>query len=103
MLYNMSLNLLHDSEVQLVIAYLSALFLNSVLFGVQEQPVAIEPAMFPTWPAKSEGNRRTTHSPRPPAGGAAYAQYARADSDEALGFQLHQRSLNVAPGFSLKF
>ncbi|XP_075969515.1 cyclin dependent kinase 11B pitslre isoform X2 [Anticarsia gemmatalis] len=69
----------------------------------KEQPVAIEPAMFPTWPAKSEGNRRTTHSPRPPAGGAAYAQFARADSDEALGFQLHQRSLNVAPGFSLKF
>ncbi|CAK1581978.1 unnamed protein product [Parnassius mnemosyne] len=69
----------------------------------KEQPVAIEPAMFPTWPAKSEGNRRTTHSPRPPAGGAAYAQYARADSDEALGFQLHARSLNVAPGFSLKF
>uniref|UniRef100_A0A2A4K6F1 cyclin-dependent kinase n=1 Tax=Heliothis virescens TaxID=7102 RepID=A0A2A4K6F1_HELVI len=69
----------------------------------KEQPVAIEPAMFPTWPAKSEGNRRSTHSPRPPAGGAAYAQFARADSDEALGFQLHQRSLNVAPGFSLKF
>ncbi|CAH2074075.1 unnamed protein product, partial [Iphiclides podalirius] len=69
----------------------------------KEQPVAIEPAMFPTWPAKSEGNRRTTHSPRPPAGGAAYAQFARADSDEALGFQLHTRSLNVAPGFSLKF
>nr|CAB3516241.1 unnamed protein product [Spodoptera littoralis] len=69
----------------------------------KEQPVAIEPAMFPTWPAKSEGNRRSTHSPRPPAGGAAYAQFARADTDEALGFQLHQRSLNVAPGFSLKF
>ncbi|RVE43437.1 hypothetical protein evm_011888 [Chilo suppressalis] len=69
----------------------------------KEHPVAIDPAMFPTWPAKSEGNRRTTHSPRPPAGGAAYAQYARADSDEALGFQLQQRSLNVAPGFSLKF
>ncbi|XP_068629318.1 cyclin-dependent kinase 11B [Battus philenor] len=69
----------------------------------KEQPVAIEPAMFPTWPAKSEGNRRSTHSPRPPAGGAAYAQFARADSDEALGFQLHTRSLNVAPGFSLKF
>ncbi|XP_030024358.2 LOW QUALITY PROTEIN: cyclin-dependent kinase 11A [Manduca sexta] len=68
----------------------------------KEHPVAIDPAMFPTWPAKSEGNRRT-HSPRPPAGGAAYAQYARADSDEALGFHVHQRSLNVAPGFSLKF
>lgn len=69
----------------------------------KEQPVAIDPAMFPTWPAKSEGNRRTTHSPRPPAGGAAYAAYSRADSDEALGFHVHQRSLNVAPGFSLKF
>ncbi|CAB3236416.1 unnamed protein product [Arctia plantaginis] len=69
----------------------------------KEQPVAIEPAMFPTWPAKSEGNRRSTHSPRPPAGGAAYAQFARGDSDEALGFQLHQRSVTVAPGFSLKF
>ncbi|KPI91432.1 Cyclin-dependent kinase 11B [Papilio xuthus] len=69
----------------------------------KEQPVAIDPAMFPTWPAKSEGNRRTTHSPRPPAGGAAYAQYARSDSDDTVGFQLHARSLNVAPGFSLKF
>ncbi|CAH0720771.1 unnamed protein product, partial [Brenthis ino] len=69
----------------------------------KEQPIAIEPAMFPTWPAKSEGNRRTTHSPKPPAGGAAYAQYARADSDESLGFHVQSRSLNVAPGFSLKF
>lgn len=71
----------------------------------KEQPQAIDPAMFPTWPAKSEGGRRSTQSPRPPAGGAAYAQYARADSDEALGFHVQQqtRSLNVAPGFSLKF
>lgn len=69
----------------------------------QEQPVAIEPAMFPTWPAKSEGNRRTTHSPKPPAGGAAYAQFARADSDETRGFHVQARALNVAPGFSLKF
>ncbi|XP_038216021.1 cyclin-dependent kinase 11B isoform X2 [Zerene cesonia] len=69
----------------------------------KENPVAIDPAMFPTWPAKSEGNRRTTHSPKPPAGGAAYAQFARADSDEALGFHVQARSLNVAPGFSLKF
>ncbi|KAI8435072.1 hypothetical protein MSG28_003478 [Choristoneura fumiferana] len=66
----------------------------------KEQPVAIEPAMFPTWPAKSEGNRRSTHSPRPPAGGAAYAQHA----DDELGFRVQPaRSLNVAPGFSLKF
>lgn len=66
--------------------------------------MAIDPAMFPTWPAKSEGNRRATHSPRPPAGGAAYAQKARADSDEALGFRVQPaRSISVAPGFSLKF
>ncbi|XP_052737607.1 cyclin-dependent kinase 11B isoform X1 [Bicyclus anynana] len=69
----------------------------------KEQPVAIEPAMFPTWPAKSEGGRRTTHSPKPPAGGGAYAQYARTDTDEALGFHVQSRSVNVAPGFSLKF
>ncbi|XP_037973667.2 cyclin-dependent kinase 11B [Plutella xylostella] len=70
----------------------------------KEQPVAIDPAMFPTWPAKSEGGRRATHSPRPPAGGAAYALNSRSDSDEALGFRVHQpRSINVAPGFSLKF
>lgn len=73
------------------------------MHNFQEHPVAIDPAMFPTWPAKSEGNRRSTHSPRPPAGGAAYAQYARGDSDEALGFHVQQRSVNVAPGFSLKF
>ncbi|KOB77745.1 Cell division cycle 2 like-1 transcript variant A [Operophtera brumata] len=50
-----------------------------------------------------KGNRRTTHSPRPPAGGVAFARCARGDSDDSGGFQLHQRSLNVAPGFSLKF
>ncbi|XP_041976856.1 cyclin-dependent kinase 11B isoform X2 [Aricia agestis] len=69
----------------------------------KEHPVAIDPAMFPTWPAKSEGNKRSTHSPRPPAGGAAYAQFARADAEDARAFKVTARSLNVAPGFSLKF
>ncbi|VVD03577.1 unnamed protein product [Leptidea sinapis] len=67
----------------------------------RENPVAIEPAMFPTWPAKSEGHRRSTHSPKPPAGGAAYSHFARADDE--LGFRVQPRSLHVAPGFSLKF
>ncbi|CAH8457400.1 unnamed protein product [Dicrocoelium dendriticum] len=45
-----------------------------------ERPRAIHPSMFPSWPAKSEGNVavRRMASPRPPAGGGALAAAAAA-------------------------
>lgn len=41
-----------------------------------EPPLPIDPAMFPTWPAKSElGQRRAlAASPKPPSGGREYKQ-----------------------------
>ena len=41
-----------------------------------EVPLPIDPAMFPTWPAKSElGHRRAlAASPKPPSGGREYKQ-----------------------------
>nr|VZI06575.1 unnamed protein product [Spirometra erinaceieuropaei] len=44
-----------------------------------ERPRAIDPSMFPTWPAKSEGGKvsgRRANSPRPPPGGGALAAAA---------------------------
>lgn len=41
----------------------------------RETPLPIEPAMFPTWPAKSEQQRvKRGTSPRPPEGGLGYSQ-----------------------------
>jgi cell division cycle 2-like len=38
-----------------------------------ETPCAIDPAMFPTWPAKSElGHKKAAASPKPPSGGREY-------------------------------
>lgn len=44
-----------------------------------EMPLPIDPAMFPTWPAKSElGHRRAlAASPKPPSGGGEYKQLVR--------------------------
>ncbi|KAG8256590.1 hypothetical protein J6590_065301 [Homalodisca vitripennis] len=40
-----------------------------------EAPTPIDPAMFPTWPAKSElGYRKAIASPKPPSGGRDYKQ-----------------------------
>lgn len=39
----------------------------------EESPEPVDPEMFPTWPAKSEGGSRKAHSPKPPAGGQQYA------------------------------
>lgn len=43
-----------------------------------ENPLPIKPAMFPTWPAKSElGYRKAIASPKPPSGGRDYKQLVR--------------------------
>ncbi|GLV39462.1 pitslre [Carabus blaptoides fortunei] len=80
-----------------------------------EAPLPIDPAMFPTWPAKSElGHRKAmAASPKPPSGGREYKQLGDGDEDSALGFHmggsssstslLEARRLAMGGGFSLKF
>ncbi|XP_011303293.1 cyclin-dependent kinase 11A isoform X2 [Fopius arisanus] len=76
-----------------------------------EAPLAINPDMFPTWPAKSELGARTANaSPKPPSGGREYKQLG--DGDEAEinssgGFHMGMldggRPPPVGGGFHLKF
>lgn len=71
-----------------------------------ELPLPIDPAMFPTWPAKSElGARKAmASSPKPPSGGGQFKQLGEADDNH--GFLLNSmdsRQLAMGPGFSLKF
>ncbi|XP_018082435.1 cyclin-dependent kinase 11B S homeolog isoform X2 [Xenopus laevis] len=72
----------------------------------RETPLPIEPAMFPTWPAKSEQQRvKRGTSPRPPEGGLGYSQLGDDDLKDT-GFHLtttNQGASAAGPGFSLKF
>ncbi|XP_029433874.1 cyclin-dependent kinase 11B isoform X6 [Rhinatrema bivittatum] len=72
----------------------------------RESPLPIEPAMFPTWPAKSEQQRvKRGTSPRPPEGGLGYSQLGDDDLKDS-GFHLtttNQGASAAGPGFSLKF
>lgn len=66
-----------------------------------ELPLATDPAMFPTWPAKSEGGtRKVAPSPKPPSGGRDYKQLKEDD-----GFHIvnHLPRAPEVPSFSLKF
>lgn len=64
----------------------------------QESPKPVDPSMFSTWPAKSEGNRTTVknNSPKAPVGGQ-FAEKVAGDRDDIFmkGYQ--------GPGFVLKF
>lgn len=72
----------------------------------KELPLPIDPAMFPTWPAKSElGARKAlASSPKPPSGGS---QFKQLETDDNHTFMLNamdgSRPLAMGPGFSLKF
>ncbi|XP_008217163.1 cyclin-dependent kinase 11B isoform X2 [Nasonia vitripennis] len=74
-----------------------------------ESPLPIDPAMFPTWPAKSEFGARTLNaSPKPPSGGKEFKQLGENDDeDSASGFHMGSREasrqLPVGGGFHLKF
>ncbi|XP_038579198.1 cyclin-dependent kinase 11B isoform X2 [Micropterus salmoides] len=72
----------------------------------RETPLPIDPAMFPTWPAKSEQQRvKRGTSPRPPEGGLGYSHLGDDDLKDT-GFHLttsNQGVSAVGPGFSLKF
>ncbi|KAK6617877.1 hypothetical protein RUM43_014106 [Polyplax serrata] len=74
----------------------------------KEAPLPIDPAMFPTWPAKSEqGHKKVNNSPKPPSGGKEYKQLGDTDEDvSASGFHMgvvERRVSAIGPGFSLKF
>ncbi|XP_063975365.1 cyclin-dependent kinase 11B-like isoform X2 [Diachasmimorpha longicaudata] len=76
-----------------------------------EAPLAINPDMFPTWPAKSELGARTANaSPKPPSGGREYKQLGdgdEADINSSGGFHMGLldggRPPPVGGGFHLKF
>lgn len=77
----------------------------------KEMPLPIDPAMFPTWPAKSEvgWKRAIATSPKPPSGGMQYKKLGV--DDENSGFSLsatyasysESRKMQMGSGFSLKF
>lgn len=69
----------------------------------------IDPAMLPTWPAKSElGARKAlASSPKPPSGGGQFKKLGANDLDENHGFilgaSMDARQMAMGAGFSLKF
>lgn len=74
----------------------------------KELPLPIDPAMFPTWPAKSElGARKAlASSPKPPSGGHQFKKLG-GDVEENHGFilgaSMDSRQMAMGAGFSLKF
>ncbi|XP_059472867.1 cyclin-dependent kinase 11B [Neocloeon triangulifer] len=71
-----------------------------------ETPCAIDPAMFPTWPAKSEmGHKKAASSPKPPSGGREYKQLGDGEDDITVaGRSLFEaRKTVVGAGFALRF
>ncbi|CAH1775744.1 unnamed protein product [Owenia fusiformis] len=80
----------------------------------KESPQPVDPSMFPTWPAKSEQNRKHGNTPKPPSGGkGAYAKLLGDDDIEQVlatggaGFHLQTATKGISsgavPSFSLKF
>ena len=73
-----------------------------------ETPLAIDPSMFPTWPAKSEQSGgsavKKAASPKPPSGGGAFKKINDDDVEARLGFSLNANS-NIPPaaGWNLRF
>lgn len=75
----------------------------------KESPKPVDPALFPTWPAKSEGGQpvRKAPSPKPPSGGK---QFDAKDDDNLMapqsadssGFHMNS-SASKKGGFNLKF
>ncbi|XP_072162606.1 cyclin-dependent kinase 11B [Bemisia tabaci] len=68
----------------------------------KELPKAIDPSMFPTWPAKSEMGHRKAASPKPPSGGQMYKNMAEDDRFHMGGVANYRSNLGGG-GFSLKF
>lgn len=77
----------------------------------KELPLPIDPAMLPTWPAKSELNARITRtSPKIQSDGGQFKKISDTQNiEENRGFILganrdtKTRQIPMGPGFSLKF
>jgi len=79
----------------------------------RENPLPIDPSMFPTWPAKSEqepGDKlKQAASPKPPSGGHAFKNIQGDDDEDrairSRGFNLLDGVKNQPPtaGWNLKF
>ncbi|KAF6201258.1 hypothetical protein GE061_005705, partial [Apolygus lucorum] len=71
----------------------------------REVPLPIDPAMFPTWPAKSEGHKiKKVCSPKPPSGGREFKQLEDTDEGFHMGGLPERHQLTAGgPGFSLRF
>ncbi|RXG54618.1 Cyclin-dependent kinase 11B [Armadillidium vulgare] len=71
-----------------------------------EEPSPIDPAMFPTWPAKSEnphgGRTKKGVSPKPPSGGKNFKALVDGEDESIAGFFLGGAP-SSGPGFTLKF
>lgn len=72
----------------------------------KEPPAPIDPAMFPTWPAKSENpharSKKIGLSPKPPSGGKNFKDLVDGDDEmAATGFFLGGAA-SSGPGFVLK-
>ncbi|XP_042211052.1 cyclin-dependent kinase 11B-like isoform X3 [Homarus americanus] len=72
----------------------------------KEAPAPVDPAMFPTWPAKSENphgrSKKVGLSPKPPSGGKNFKDLVDGDEElAARGFFLGGAS-SSGPGFVLK-
>lgn len=71
-----------------------------------EPPVAIDPAMFPTWPAKSDPSYRKAiaSSPKPPSGGQDYKELGEDDGFYIGVGERNTRSYShLQTSFKLKF
>ncbi|CAG9760583.1 unnamed protein product [Ceutorhynchus assimilis] len=70
-----------------------------------EPPLPIDPAMFPTWPAKSElGHKRAmAASPKPPSGGGEYKKLGGEDDDYGFRLGMGADLRRGEAGFTLKF
>ena len=73
-----------------------------------ETPTAIDPSMFPTWPAKSEGgvSSKKAASPKPPSGGGAFKKINDEDDDSRIaagGFELKFGAMPASKVWNLKF
>lgn len=69
----------------------------------RELPLPIDPAMFPTWPAKSElGARKAlAASPKPPSGGGQYKQLQAGEPAELMAAGGDAHDARGAGGFVL--
>jgi len=70
----------------------------------KESPQPVDPSMFPTWPAKSEGGGKQVKknaSPKPPSGGGNFDQ-----GDDGIGFHMPSTKTGQSAkgqGFNLRF